>query len=103
MSELRQTVFEPDTMPETTLAADGALELIDGPRVMGASKRDIIFKVVLTGAVSWIYVGLMLAIPYALIRAMVGELIAFNRGPGYVLESAARPFDTPGLSAALLC
>jgi NitT/TauT family transport system permease protein len=89
-------------MPGTALAADGALELIDGLRVMGASKRDIIFKVVVPGAVSWIYVGQKLAIPYALIGAVLGELIASNRGPGYVLESAARQFDTAGLFAALL-
>ncbi|MGH3756649.1 ABC transporter permease [Actinophytocola sp.] len=77
-------------------------ELVDVLSVMGARRRHIIRKVVLPGALTYIYVGLKLAIPYALIGAVVGEIIASNRGIGYILMSAAGAFNTAGLFAALL-
>lgn len=77
-------------------------ELVDVLRVMGASRRDIIRKVVLPGSLTYIYVGLKLAIPMALVGAVVGELIASNRGLGYILMLSAGQFDTSGLMAALV-
>ncbi|MGH3762782.1 ABC transporter permease [Actinophytocola sp.] len=77
-------------------------ELMDVLRVMGAKRRDMIRKVVLPGSLTYIYVGLKLAIPYALVGAVVGELIASNRGIGYILMSAAGAFNTAGIMAALV-
>jgi NitT/TauT family transport system permease protein len=77
-------------------------ELVDVLRVMGAHRRDVIRKVVLPGSLTYIYVGLKLAIPYALVGAVVGELIASNRGLGYILMSAAGAFNTAGIMAALV-
>lgn len=45
-------------------------------------------------------VGLKLAIPYSLVGAVVGELIASNQGIGFIL-SAAGAFNTAGIFAAL--
>jgi NitT/TauT family transport system permease protein len=77
-------------------------ELVDVLRVIGARRHHVLLKVVLPGALSWIYVGLKLAIPYALIGAVVGELISSNRGLGYVISSSAGQFDTAGLFAGLV-
>ena len=77
-------------------------ELVDVLRVMGASRQDIIRKVVLPGSLTYIYVGLKLAIPMSLVGAVVGELIASNRGLGYVLMSTAGQFNTAGVMAALV-
>jgi NitT/TauT family transport system permease protein len=77
-------------------------ELVDVLRVMGATRRDVIRKVVLPGSLTYLYVGLKLAIPYALVGAVVGELIASNRGLGYILMSTAGAFNTAGLMAALI-
>jgi NitT/TauT family transport system permease protein len=77
-------------------------ELVDVLRVMGAKRRDMIRKVVLPGSLTYIYVGLKLAIPYALTGAVVGELIASNRGLGFILMSAAGAFNTAGVMAALV-
>jgi NitT/TauT family transport system permease protein len=77
-------------------------ELVDVLRVMGAKRRDMIRKVVLPGSLTYIYVGLKLAIPYALTGAVVGELIASNRGLGFMLMSAAGAFNTAGVMAALV-
>lgn len=77
-------------------------DLVDVLRVMGARRRDMIRKVVLPGSLTYIYVGLKLAIPYALTGAVVGELIASNKGLGYILMSAAGAFNTAGVMAALV-
>ena len=77
-------------------------ELVDVLRVMGASQKDIIRKVVLPGSLTYIYVGLKLAIPMSLVGAVVGELIASNRGIGWVLMSNAGQFNTSGVMAALV-
>lgn len=77
-------------------------ELVDVLKVMGARRGHMIRKVVLPGSLTYIYVGLKLAIPYALTGAVVGELIASNRGLGYLLMSAAGVFNTAGIMAALV-
>lgn len=76
--------------------------LIDAVRLMGGKRRDIIFKVILPSATGYMLTGLRIAIPYALIGAVVAELIASNRGIGYLIDSSATNFDTAGVFAALL-
>lgn len=76
-------------------------ELVDVLKVVGARRHHLIRKVVLPGSLTYIYVGLKLAIPYALVGAVVGELIASNKGLGYMLMSAAGAFNTAGIMAAL--
>lgn len=70
--------------------------------LMGASERHVLTKVVLPSAVTWVFTGLRISVPYALIGAIVGELIASNRGLGFVLADASGQFDTAGVFAALL-
>lgn len=76
-------------------------DLIDGVRLMRASRRQLLVKVVLPAATSWIFAGLKAAIPYALIGTIIGELIASNRGLGYLVQRAGSEFDTAGIFAAL--
>jgi NitT/TauT family transport system permease protein len=71
-------------------------------RLMGANERHVLFKVVLPSAVTWVFTGLRLSVPYALIGAIVGELIASNRGLGYLLADSAGQFDTTGVFTALI-
>jgi NitT/TauT family transport system permease protein len=42
------------------------------------------------------------SIPYALIGAVIGELVASNRGLGYLINDAAAQFDTAGVFATLV-
>lgn len=77
-------------------------ELIAILRLMGASQRHVLTKVVLPSAITWVFTGLRLSVPYALIGAIVGELIASNRGLGYLLANSAGQFDTTGVFAALI-
>ncbi|WP_016695810.1 ABC transporter permease [Rhodococcus rhodochrous] len=76
-------------------------DLVDVVRVMGGSRRDILQKVVLPSAATWIYTGLRLAVPYALIGAVVGEIVASNKGLGFLLARAAGTFNTSATFAAL--
>jgi NitT/TauT family transport system permease protein len=77
-------------------------ELIHAIRVMGASRRQLLLKVVLPSSYPFIFVGLRTALPYALIGAVVGEFIIANRGLGYLISNAAGLFDTNGVFAGIL-
>lgn len=76
--------------------------LIDAARLMNARRRDLILKVILPASMSGVFTGLRVAIPYALIGAVIGELVASNRGLGYLINNGAATFDTAGVFAALI-
>jgi NitT/TauT family transport system permease protein len=76
-------------------------DLVDVVRVMGGKRADLLLKVVLPSAAVWIYTGLRLAVPYALIGAVVGEIVASNKGLGFLLAHAAGTFNTAATFAAL--
>lgn len=77
-------------------------ELVAILNLMGAREWHVLAKVVIPSAVTWVFAGLRISVPYALIGAIVGELIASNRGLGFVLADAAGQFDTGGVFAALI-
>lgn len=75
--------------------------LIDAVRLMGGSRRDIALKVVLPASMAGLLTGLKVSIPYALIGAVIGELVASNRGLGYLINDSAAQFNTAGVFAAV--
>jgi len=77
-------------------------DLVNAVWLMGGTSREILLKVIVPHALSAALTGVRIAIPYALIGAIVGELIASNRGIGYLVSSAASQFDTAGVFAALI-
>lgn len=77
-------------------------DLVDSLRLMKAKRRQILTKVILPSATSWIFVGLKTAVPYALIGTIIGEMIAANRGLGYLVQRSGSEFDTAGVFAALV-
>lgn len=77
-------------------------ELVDVIRLMGASKRQVLQKVTLPAALASIFVGLRVSLPYALVGAVTGELIASNKGLGSLIQRSAAYFDTGGVFAALI-
>lgn len=77
-------------------------ELIDVLRVMGANKMQILSRVTIPSALTWIFVGLKVSVPYALVGAVTGELIASSRGVGALISRSAATFQTAGVFAALL-
>jgi NitT/TauT family transport system permease protein len=76
-------------------------ELVDVLRLMGASRWQIVRKVILPSVLLWIFTGMKISVPYALIGAVVGEMMASNKGLGYLIQAAAGQYDTSGVFAAL--
>lgn len=77
-------------------------DLVDAMRIMRASRWQILTKLIVPSATSWIFVGLKAGVPYALIGAIIGEMIASSRGLGYLVQRAGSEFDTAGVFAALV-
>jgi NitT/TauT family transport system permease protein len=81
---------------------DVSRELVAIVKLMGATESQVLRKVVVPSALTWMFAGLRISVPYALIGAIVGELMASNRGLGAMLISAQGQFDTAGVFAALI-
>jgi NitT/TauT family transport system permease protein len=77
-------------------------DLIDSARMMRASRLQVIRKVIIPSALSWVFAGLKISVPYALIGAVLGEMIAANRGLGYLVQFSGSQFDTAGVFAVLI-
>ncbi len=70
-------------------------------RIMGANTWQELRLVVVPSAAAWVLTGLKVSVPYALIGAVVGELISSNRGIGFLIGQASGLFDTAGVFAGL--
>ncbi len=70
-------------------------------RIMGAGPWQELRLVVIPSAAAWVLTGLKVSVPYALIGAVVGELISSNRGIGFLIGQASGLFDTAGVFAGL--
>jgi NitT/TauT family transport system permease protein len=77
-------------------------DLIDGARLMRATRFQVVTKIVVPSAMSWVFAGLKTSVPYALIGAVLGEMIASNRGLGYLVQFSGAQFDTAGVFAVLV-
>ena len=77
-------------------------DLIDGARLMRATRTQLIVKVIIPSAMSWVFAGLKISVPYALIGAVLGEMIAANRGLGYLVQYSGSQFDSAGVFAVLI-
>ena len=74
---------------------DRAVEL------MGSNRRETFQKVIAPACMAWIVGGIKIALPYALVAATTGEMLAARRGLGFLLSDAASQFDMTSLYAAL--
>ena len=74
---------------------------VNSLRIMGANNRTIYQRVVIPSAAVWVMTGIRIAVPQALIGAIVGELISSNQGIGFVVGNAASFFDTTGMLAGI--
>lgn len=78
------------------------VELKNVMRIMGASERQILFKVTIPATVPWITTGLKISVPYALVGAVVGEFIAASKGLGYLINYNTSLFSTTGALGGIL-
>ncbi len=77
-------------------------DLIDALRLMKGTRLQVLMKVVIPSSVSWIFTGFKIALPNALIGAVIGEMIASSYGLGYLVQLSGAQFDTAGVFAVLV-
>ena len=77
-------------------------DLIDSARLMRATRLQVTVKIIVPSAMSWVFTGLKTSVPYALIGAVLGEMIAANRGLGYLVQFSGAQFDSAGVFAVLV-
>jgi NitT/TauT family transport system permease protein len=76
--------------------------LIANARVLGASKPQITRHVVLPSAATWIIASLHVAFGFAIIGAIVGEVLGAQKGLGLLIYSSQGNFNPDGVFAAML-
>jgi NitT/TauT family transport system permease protein len=77
-------------------------DLIAAMRVMGASRMELITKVIFPSALVWVVSGLKVSVPYGLVGVIVGEMLVSNEGLGYLIVANSNQYNTAGVFAAIL-
>ena len=84
-------------------AFQGAREVdrnvLNNAKVLGASRWDVIRHVTLPSAMTWIIASLHSAFGFAIVGAVVGEVLGAQHGLGLLIKSAQGNFDPDGVFA----
>jgi len=76
--------------------------LIDALHVMGASRNQIFWKVIVPSSLPSVYTGLKIGSGLALIGAVIGEFVASRSGLGHMILYASGTLDTPTLYLGII-
>jgi ABC-type nitrate/sulfonate/bicarbonate transport system permease component len=76
--------------------------LLWSARNMGASEREVVWQIALPAASPQIMTGLQVALPIALIVAIVAEMLMGGYGLGGAMAHASRFADSPGVFAGIV-
>jgi len=76
--------------------------LLNMAKTVGASRRMTIFKIILPAIWPFVLTSLALAVPDAVIGAVVGEFIASYRGIAFLIALSSAKYKTAGVFAALI-
>jgi ABC-type nitrate/sulfonate/bicarbonate transport system permease component len=77
-------------------------ELLWSARNMGANEREVVWHVVVPAAFPQIMTGLQVALPIALIVAIVTEMLMGGYGVGGAMINASRLADSRGVFAGIV-
>lgn len=77
-------------------------QLVAIGRIMGASRWQLMSKIVIRAAMPYIMTALRVTVPTAMIGAIIGEFISSNRGIGYVISAASSQYNTAGVFAGIV-
>lgn len=77
-------------------------DLVENARLLGASSWAIWRKIAVPYAAVWVFTGLRIGLPYALIGAIVGEFVASEAGVGFRIKEATSFFNTGAVFAGLI-
>ena len=76
--------------------------LVNNARILGASRTKVLTSIVIPSATSWILASLHVAFGFALIGAVVGEVIGAKRGLGLLIAHSQGTFDAAGIYAGMI-
>lgn len=76
-------------------------ELISAVRIMGANWFQVAIRVIIPSALVWVAAGLKISVPYALVGVVVAEMLASDKGMGYLLSRGASQFSAAQSFAAI--
>ncbi|WP_394828808.1 ABC transporter permease [Pendulispora albinea] len=76
--------------------------LVNNARILGASPLQILLTIVVPSATSWILASLHSAFGFALIGAVVGEVVGADKGLGLLINRAQGNFDSAGIYAGMI-
>lgn len=76
--------------------------LLSNARILGASRWQITRHVVLPSAFTWILASLHISFGFALIGAVVGELLGADKGMGLLIRNAQNNFNPNGVLAGMV-
>jgi len=76
--------------------------LIANAYILGASKRQVTYTVILPSAMSWILASLHVSFGFALVGAVVGEFLGSRHGLGLLISTAQGTFNASGVFAAMV-
>ena len=77
-------------------------DLVRALSLMGATRFEVIRKVLVPATLPWIFTGMRIAVRYAFTNTLLAELIASNSGIGFMIEYYSGVFDATGTYAAIL-
>jgi NitT/TauT family transport system permease protein len=77
-------------------------DLVENARLMGARPWDVWTKIAIPYSAVWVFTGIRIGLPYALIGAIVAEFIAAEAGVGFRIKEATAFFDTAAVFAGLI-
>ena len=77
-------------------------ELLEVMRSLGASQRDMTFKIGIPRSLPFFFASLKIAITLAFVGSVIAEIVAGNSGIGNVMLIASSNFNVPLVFAALI-
>ncbi|MGH6862246.1 MAG: ABC transporter permease [Phyllobacterium sp.] len=77
-------------------------ELVENARLLGAKRWDVWTKIAIPYSAVWVFTGIRIGLPYALIGAIVGEFVAAEAGVGFRIKEATSFFNTAAVFAGLI-
>jgi NitT/TauT family transport system permease protein len=76
--------------------------LIANARILGASGRQVTTQVILPSALTWIIASLHISFGFAIIGALVGEILGAQQGMGLLISQSQGTFNQNGVFAAMV-
>ncbi|MDQ6936110.1 MAG: ABC transporter permease [Actinomycetota bacterium] len=76
--------------------------LLSNARILGASRWQTTRQVILPSAFTWILASLHISFGFALIGAVVGELLGADKGMGLLIRSSQNNFQVNGVLAGMV-